>query len=215
MAFQRIFVGRRAAGGEQHRYVPARGVQQSVHAVRGADIDVHHRHLRPARHQIMPDRHVLRGVFMRTRNRLRDRRAECLRLGQRFDQRCEIGTGIREQVINPAVCENRQIGVRDGAFFERLFRHVGFSFNFNPAAVFRRGGVLPKCGRPEPKANRALVVLVLQRPHLRVHRQIVAPSLGDDFAGLEIVAFDRALCHHIELLVPIAERIAVPRRLRF
>ena len=126
MTFERVLVGWRAPGGEQHRNITACSVQESVHAIRGADIDVHHRHLRSPGDKIMADCHVLRRVFVRTRNRLGNRRPQRLRLCQCFDQRCEIGARIRKQVINAPVREDSKVGIRDRTVLQRLLRHLGF-----------------------------------------------------------------------------------------
>jgi len=49
--------------------------------------------------------------------------------------------------------------------------------------------------------------------YLGVHRYILAAALHQFLAGLEVLAFDRQLRGLVELLGPVAEAVAEPRRL--
>ncbi len=118
---------RGAARGEDHRQVPLGRVDQAAHGVGRADIDMHHDHLRPAGDHVVAQRHVDGDVLMRHQHRRRRRRAEGGGLGEGFDDRREIGAGIAEEIVHPAVRQQRQIGVRDRAVPDALHRHADVS----------------------------------------------------------------------------------------
>ena len=67
---------RRAASGEEDRHVLARGVDQAVQRVRGADADVHHHRLRPPGDHRVSVRHGDPHVLVRHDHDLRQAPAE-------------------------------------------------------------------------------------------------------------------------------------------
>ena len=108
------FGDRRAPGGEQDRHVLARGVDQPVERVRGADADVHHHRLRPPGHHGVAVRHGDAHVLVRHDHDLRQAPAELLPLGVGLDQRREVGAAVGEEVLDAARREQAEPGVRGG-----------------------------------------------------------------------------------------------------
>ena len=116
-----IFRQRRAPGGEQHRHLVARGIEQRVDAVRGADADVEHHRRRLAGHEVIAVRHRGGDVLVRHRHDLQPRRAPLgADRGQRLDHRREVRAAVGEQVFNAALGQKRQIGLRHGVDGNRL-----------------------------------------------------------------------------------------------
>src|SRR5262249_5918203 len=59
-----------------------------------------------------------------------------------------------------------------------------------------------------------VIRVVVERPHLGVHGHVAAPALGAPLARLPVLALHRALGLGLQVLVPLAEIVAVPRHLR-
>ncbi len=94
------FRQRRSARGEQHRDAVARGIDQHIDAVRGADVRVHHHGLRASVDHGDAVGHADSGVFMRHHHR-RWRRAIASRSArERLDDRREVSAGVDEQIID-------------------------------------------------------------------------------------------------------------------
>ncbi len=103
------FRQRRAAGGEQHRDAVARGIDQHVDAVRGADVRVHHDGLRAAVDHGDAVRHANSGVFVRHHHRRRHRAIAARGARERLDDRREISAGIDEQIVDAVRRECLQV----------------------------------------------------------------------------------------------------------
>ena len=116
----------------------AGGVEQAVHPVGGADVDVDHDRLRFAGDEIITDGHVHGGIFVGTGYRRRYPGLQHLRLCQRFDHRREIGSGVGEPVIDAAIGEQRQVGVGDGNVVQRNLCHELKPLSRNPANSYGR-----------------------------------------------------------------------------
>ena len=111
---------RRAAGGEQDRYVVTRRIEGAADAVGSADADMHHDRRHPARHHRVAVRHREGEVLVRREHRLRHRHAGPRGFRERLDERREIGARIGEQIFDPTLGEQREIGfghIVDREFF--------------------------------------------------------------------------------------------------
>jgi hypothetical protein len=103
------FGERCTAGGEQQRNIVARGVDDAVDRIGGADGDVHHHRRRLAGDAVVAVRHGHRHVLVRHRHEARNFRV--LRLGQRLHDGGEIGPGIGEHVFDAAGAQPGDIGL--------------------------------------------------------------------------------------------------------
>ena len=116
---------RRPAGSEDDRHVLARGVGDAADRVGGPHIDVDHYRLRLAGGEEITMRHGDREVFVRHRHRCRRIRAVGDRLGQRLDDRGEVGPRIAEQVVDAPVFQEREIGFRQAVDLDLFLGHGG------------------------------------------------------------------------------------------
>ena len=122
----------------------ARRVQDAAQRVGGADADMHHDRRHPARGGGIAVRHRHREILVRRDQRLRHGHAGMRRLRVGLDDRREIGAGIGEQVLDAAIGEQREIGLRD-ALDRHLLAGHGFRLSDRRAA---------RCNRPyQPPEN--------------------------------------------------------------
>ncbi len=112
---------RRAPGGEQHRHVLARGVEQAAQGVGGAQTHVHHDRLHAARDHRIAVGHADGDVLVRHEQGRGHPRAARGRARIGFDDRREIGAGVAEQVVDAARGEQLQVGIGDAAGVEIAF----------------------------------------------------------------------------------------------
>ena len=100
---------RRAAGRQQHRHPVAARVDQGVDRIGGTNIGVQHDRLRlPGDHRVAM-RHGERAILMRHHHRSRHLSVGPRRTCEGFDDRCEVGARIAEQVIDAVRGERIQI----------------------------------------------------------------------------------------------------------
>src|SRR5581483_344835 len=105
----------RAARRVKDRHVVARGVDDAVDAVRGADVDVHHDRLRAPGRVVVAVRHADGDVLVRHDERTRDARAALGAAREAFHDRGEIGARVREQVVDAVRAETLEIDFRGAA----------------------------------------------------------------------------------------------------
>ena len=103
---------RGAAGGEQDRNIIARGIHQAVDRIAGAHGDVDHDGGRLAGDLVVAVRHGHGDVLVRHDDDARKLAPAVGVHGERFDDRGEVRSGIGEHVIDAALGEPRQIGLR-------------------------------------------------------------------------------------------------------
>ena len=101
---------RRAAGGEQHRYVLARRVHDGADAVGSANADMHHHSGQLARDDGVTVCHRQLKVLVRRGDRRWRRRTRYRCFGIAFNDRREIRAGVGEQILDTTIAENGEIG---------------------------------------------------------------------------------------------------------
>jgi hypothetical protein len=142
---------RRAAGGEQHRNVVARGIDDAVHRVRRADGDVHHDRGGLAGDAVVAVRHGHGDVLVRHRHEARD--LGVLGMGQRLHDRGKIRPGIGEHIVDAALAEARDIGLGRHAVVGPAVGHDRFhSVGIGRCNVTARRGSVNSSAGGEPRS---------------------------------------------------------------
>ena len=110
-----VFGEGRAARAEEHGDIAAPGVHDAADRIGGADIHMHHHKLRLAGLEVIAHGHGHGHVLMGHGDGLGDLGPIGFGLGIGLDQGREIRARVGEEIINAAIRQQGQIGVRHGS----------------------------------------------------------------------------------------------------
>ena len=111
------------ARGEDDRRLGPRRVDDGAHPVRGADGHVDHDDLRSPRHGVVAVSHRDRDELVRDEDRPRRRLALRREPGEGVDDRSEVGSGVPEEALDPALAQDLEVRLGDRLDAQRLGRH--------------------------------------------------------------------------------------------